>query len=330
LSEVEPTGSVVLLARYPATKCGEIMSDYNIDAIRSLPGQVTISQHLPLSTIKNNIQTWLKKWIEYWPEELTIDILVNNLQCVYIPYWILFATASGNWSASIGKERFHYEVCGSCKGKRGTYATVWHDCTTCSGKGQVKKSYTEWLSQSGIATGSLNGKVYQNTAHELNLRCGKRDYEAEECTLEPPFSSDILVFQMKNKGESKGKQIADNFVRDEVYNDAQQIAPSLGRVKDLRISNISVGETSVRTWLYPIFLGSYNYENKLHLIEIDGITGKHYISVPESVRKKRTRKVMKVAGIIVVIASVMMMFVGVVLAVVYGIWWLGTFYFMWW
>jgi hypothetical protein len=312
------------------------MSDYNVISIKTLPGYVTFSQPIPMATIKNNIKTWLKRWDEFWPKELTIDILMDNLQCVYIPYWILSARASGAWSASIGIKREKYELCGSCKGKRGIYIknvwneTVFSKCGTCNGAGQVKKRYTEWFSQSGVANGSIDGRIYENTVQKIKLRCGKRNVKAKELVLESPFRSDIKIFQMKNVDDNAGLQIAEKLVRDAVYKDARRTASGLGKVRDLRVSHIQVDGVKARKWLYPIFLGSYEYENKLHRIEVDGITGKLHIVVPKSVRAKRTEKIMKIIGIVVAITAILAIIIGGILAVMYVIWWLGSNYLMLW
>jgi hypothetical protein len=312
------------------------MSEYNIDSTHSLPGKITFSQPISFDVIQNNIKIWLKKWEEFWPQQLTIGILTENLQCVFIPYWILYASASGSWSASIGVDKEKNEICWACKGTRGYHRKnvygdpYFSECGVCNGKGQTKKSYTEWYSQAGVANGSINGKIRQNTTQEIKLRCGKRDFSADEIALDVPFTSNIFIFQPKNLGDGAGHQIAERIVQDEVYNDARRTASGLGRVKDLRISQVHVDGLDVRTWLYPVFLGSYIYENKLHQIEIDGVTGKLHIVVPESVKAKRTKKIMKIVGIVLAIVLALAIVIGGVFAVGYGIWWLGSNYFMLW
>jgi heme/copper-type cytochrome/quinol oxidase subunit 4 len=52
---------------------------------------------------------------------------------------------------------------------------------------------------------------------------------------------------------------------------------------------------------------------------VDGVTGNIHVDVPKSVRNKRILNVLKIFAIIIAI-----------MAVVYGIWWLGAEVLNWW
>jgi len=296
----------------------KLPSNYALVPASSLSGTVAITQPISDSQVKDLVQTWVSRQDKFWPSELTTDVLTYNLQCMYAAQWILYANASGTWAASIGVDHERYEICPSCKGKRGVWGKnisnepTFYECGSCSGKGQVKKTFTVWNSQSGIANASLNGRVIENIANDIRIRCGKRDIKANESFLSSPFPSDILVLQPKNTGDAAGQRIAENLVRSEVKRDAQSTASRLGRVRDLQVAYVNVEGVQARTWLYPIFLGTYHFEEALHLVEIDGVTGKLRIDVPKSVRNKRVFNTLKIIAIIIA-----------VIAAAYGIRWLG-------
>ena len=303
----------------------KLPSNYVLVPASSLSGTVTITQPISDSQVKDLVQTWISRQDKFWPSELTTDVLTRNLQCVYAAHWILYAKASGTWAASIGVNHERYEICSSCKGKRGRWGkniygdATFYECGSCGGKGQVRKTFTVWNSQSGVANASLNGRVVENIANDIRIRCGKRDLKANESLLSPPFQSDILVLQPKNTGDVAGQRIAENLVHAEVKRDAQSTASGLGRVRDLQIAYVNVEGVQARTWLYPIFLGIYHFEEALHLVEIDGVTGNLHIDVPKSVRNKRILNALKIIAIITA-----------VIAVVYGIWFLGAEVLNWW
>ena len=303
----------------------KLPSNYVLNSASSLNGTITITQPLSNSQVRDLVKTWVSKQDKFWPPELTNDVLVRNLQCVYAAQWILYAKASATWSASIGIDQERYEICSSCKGARGRWGknvygdATFYECPVCGGKGQVRKTFTKWISQSGVANGTLNGRVVANVANNIRFRCGNRDLKANESPLSTPLPSDILVLQPESVGDLEGRKLADSLVRQAVKQDAQSIASRLGRVRDLQLAYVNVEDVKARTWLYPIFLGVYHFEDASHLVEIDGVTGKPHIDVPKSVRNKRILNVLKILGIIAAI-----------IGAIYGIWWLGAEVLGWW
>ena len=56
----------------------------------------------------------------------------------------------------------------------------------------------------------------------------------------------------------------------------------------------------IRTWLYPIFAGTYEYDSSAHLIEVDGVTGKMHVEVPKRIRNLRTTHWLKIIFIVAI------------------------------
>ena len=299
----------------PASDMKDPLRSIGTSPASSFDGKVSITHPITNSQVRSLVDRWVKGQDDFWPPEITTEFLIKNLRCVYVANWILDATASGNWSASIGTERFQYEICGSCKGKRGIYLKdVWNepyfsDCNTCKGKGQVKKSYIEWSSQSGVVNASLESKVIENISDKISLRCGKRNSKANETPLPQPSPQDIFVLQPNQTDANSGYKKAEILVHELIKRNARSSASKFGKVRDLQIAYVNIENVESRTWLYPIYIGSYDYEEATNVIQIDGITQKLFVEVPQSVKNKRIMRVAKIVGVIAAIALALFLIV---------------------
>lgn len=285
---------------------------YSVIPANSFQGKTTISE--PKADYKKFLQSWVQSQDKHWPQDLlTADFLSKNIKCNYAAHWIVSASASGSWSASIGVDQKRIGICDNCKGKGGWYDMYkeWHNCPTCGTSGRVENTVTLWNSQSGVANGSVNSKVIENVAKDINIRCGKRDFKAEEAMLPIPVPSDIKVFQPNSVDETAGKKIVEDLARNSLNRDADSCASRMGRVRDLRIGYVNIEKVSVRHWLYPIFVGTYEFEGKSHLIQVDGITGKVFVETPPSISSARWNETLKFIGILlgIIIAGFLIFYV---------------------
>ena len=185
--------------------------------------------------------------------------------------------------------------------KTSTVTRYFSDCPNCSGKGQVRKSYTEWFNQSGYANAVLDDALVPNAANGLKFRCGKRDYGASYVTYPSP-PTDAMVFQPEAFDQATGLQTAKNLVYSRLQNNAEVDAGRLGRVRDLRLGNASIEETNAVVWLYPMYVGEYVYAGDSYVLEVDGVTGQLHVDAPASVRKQRNIETLKwvIAGVVIV------------------------------
>jgi hypothetical protein len=217
-------------------------------------------------------------------------------------HWILYGSASGSWSASIGIDRKRNAICGSCHGRgrdNGGYL-----CYRCSGSGQLEKTETEWHSQSGVAKGILNGDVVPNIPESIEIKCGKRDYKAKESPLSTTEHSNIFVLQPKSMGDQAGQSLAKKMVEIETEQDGKYAARSLGHMRNYRAGYIQVESVDARAWLYPIYFATYQYEQEHLWVQLDGITGQVHIDVPKSVKNKRLLQwfiIFSVVGVVILI-----------------------------
>lgn len=267
-----------------------------------------------MEEVKASIASWVEKQDSFWPEELTSDILTQYALLAFAPHWILDGRASGSWSANIGQDRTVYKTCSHCQG-RGEWQGSdlegkprMFNCASCNGTGQTSDTVTDWHSQSGVATGHINGKVLENVANDTPIRCGKREFSAEESWLTEPFPDDILIFEPEAVGNETGLELAEKQLRKVVHDDGYDTASGLGQVRNFKLGYVNIESKEARTWLYPIYVSSYKYGEKEYLIEMDGITGKLHIEIPGTVRAKR---ILKWSAIIAAIVIIGLIFYGI-------------------
>ena len=283
------------------------ITDFKIIPIANVQGPITITKpKLSAVEARHLIDDWVAKQDQFWPNELTGEALATNLQVFYGAHWIMSGSASGSWSASIGFDRTERITCAKCIG-RGTYRdkNMWGDmtdlsCWKCNGKGYDTRTRTDWHSQSGVARGVINQRVVENIASDTEIRCGKRDRSATEYPLSQPYPTDIYVFVPENNDHKAGLALAKDAVLDALQSDANAAASGLGRVRDLRLGYVKVEHLDIRTWLYPIFAGTYEYDSSAHLIEVDGVTGKMHVEVPKRIRNLRTTHWLKIIFIVAI------------------------------
>lgn len=280
--------------------------------------ELILSNPITSTQLKDVINEWVQKQDDFWPLELTTNILFDSLECVYAPFWLINASASGSWSASIGRDYVRYEICSACKGTRGRHGKdIWGDpqfyeCSVCNGSGQQKITYTEWVSQSGVANANIENRILSNINDTNFLKCGKRDFRGNAKVLVPPFPEDIFVLQPQNSSSDSGEKKARDLIHEDIYQNSRKSSSRLGRVRDLQIAYVNIEKAESKTWLYPIFIGKYTYDEKDHIIQVDGVTEKLYIEIPKIVRKKRIQKIAKISGVLFAIfGSFYLLFSGI-------------------
>ena len=177
-----------------------------------------------------------------WPKDLPVETITQNLRCVYLAHWIVTGQGSGQWSALVGEHK---------------------------------------RSASGVATGSVQGRVVENYAklykneEEFHL-LGKRDYTAEESPLDNSTANSIQVIKPESFTLEGGRKAAEDAIESAIWLDGYEVAEkttSDRSVKNFRLGYLSFRNVKFRTWLYPVYMGTYEYKNKERVVKMDGITG---------------------------------------------------------
>lgn len=124
------------------------------------------------------------------------------------------------------------------------------------------------------------------------------------------MAKEISIYEPINADRDAGNRIAEQMIREAVSGNARSAARSLGKVRNLNIAYVNIEALESHVWLYPIFSGNYHFEEVEHMIQIDGVTGKLFIEVPKSVKKKRFLKFAKIAGIVLAAIATLSLLVG--------------------
>lgn len=265
--------------------------------------------------VKQKISEWVDKQGKHWPVELTSDAIINNLNLVHLPYWVLSGQGFANWSASIGVDRQVLKECGTCSG-RGRYTPIYANneqrCDNCAGSGKALATETFWSSQSGFVEASVNNRVRENfDKSKIDLQCGDRNFKINRYWVDDEQKSEIQTIPPHAATERDAMLIAQDTAKDELRLNADDIARGLGYVRNLQLVNIQVNNLESELWFYPLYLGYYSYETEILPVHIDAITGKFWVKTPKKVKSARTKEYLKIAGIIALI-----------IAVIYAILWL--------
>jgi hypothetical protein len=266
--------------------------------------------------IKTKVNEWFNKQDAHWPSALTVDYLLQNLLCVNLPYWLMNAEGSGQWSAQIGREVNVEHKCNTCNGT-GTYYLLTggsQTCTDCGGKGRIIRTETNWTSQSGVCSGGIREEIEENFDLKNNppLRCGKRDFKASTTPLQSRGSQ--LLFLPLNLSQSAAQSVAQEHVERAISRDGDRQASGLGQVRNFRLGLTQIHNLNVSILLYPIYISSYLFEEKTHLIEMDAVTGTLYIQVPDSIKSARFKAILKriapfIAALVVLVLVVALILV---------------------
>lgn len=126
----------------------------NTIAADKFQGNITVSQpEISMEKVRGLVDDWLAKQDRFWPQDLTHDVLLDGIECLYAAHWTLSGAASGNWSASIGVDRKVTEICrsyhgtGRLAGNNVFGRPSGAHCPTCNETGRIQKTVTDWHSQ---------------------------------------------------------------------------------------------------------------------------------------------------------------------------------------
>lgn len=214
-------------------------------------GKVTISEPIALLKAKKFAQNDAKSMVG-WPKDLSKEVVSHNLRCIYLAHWVVSGEGSGQWSALAG--------------------------------GQSKRSV------SGVARDAISGKVIENYAksyedEEKFPLLGKRDFKARETLVDPNKHQEVDVIKPVGSTFEAGRKIAESAVESAVWSDGYDVAKkadSEGSVDKYRLGYLSYSNISFRTWLYPVYVGTYSYKDREYGVKVDGITGQTTIDKPAS------------------------------------------------
>lgn len=266
--------------------------NYQVVSATEIHGKITYSKPKKENEKEILVKEWISKQGKFWPLELSANIILKEHQLIYIPLWILYGKAEGTWSASVGVEHWRYEICNSCSGRGGEYRGTGSDrhfssCWRCSGSGQLKKYYTAWGSQNGVANVEMQGAVVNNFSSDIEFKTGEKDLDAIEEDLSESQVKEMNILKPNQNTSDEGINVAKMELKTRLNKKANLAASNIGKVRNLQVSYINIVNLSSRIWLYPMLIGEYSFEEENLGIQMDMCTGEVFIQTPKSVIIKR-------------------------------------------
>jgi hypothetical protein len=277
-----------------------------------LRGEIFYS--LPVANL-NHMQQKVTEWVgrqgKHWPTALTADFLMQNAQLVHLPYWVLSGRATGQWSAQIGREGTQEFKCNACNGTGVYYLLTGGSqiCTDCGGKGRQIRRVTNWTSQGGLCETSFDHEICENFEKGLRglFHCGK---PATKVARLPSPKPNSLLFTPQEYSEIQGLLHVERMIEKGIARSGDRQASGLGdSVRSLKTVVLSVQAGQAFHWLYPMYVGSYRYEEKTYIVAMDALTGVAHVDTPSSVRNARLQELARrgwpwVAGLAIVLMAV--------------------------
>jgi hypothetical protein len=277
--------------------------------------KVSVSRpQVPNDKVADIGSTWVQKQGKHWPEELTAQTIVANLTLFYLPHWIVNGQGSANWSASVGQDYYVPKQCGRCFGKgivrasensvAGSYDKMEH-CSLCGGSGKEQVKETRYISQGGFVNGTVAGLAFDNLFPNIvELKLKNRNYSAPQELIDKAQTSDYRILKPEQVSAITGRNLAEKTLADTLKSNAHDIASGMGPVRDLQLVNIQTQFVDAHIWLYPILLGTFNFEDEELHVQLDAITFEIQVEIPQSVKNKRMKDMLIYGGIAAAIVAV--------------------------
>jgi len=254
----------------------------------------------------NLVTPWIQKQGKHWPSEITASVIIDNISLIYFAHWVVSGQGEASWSGSVGVYHQVPDRCNRCNG-RGYYTPFYETkeqrCPDCGGTGRGFRQEIFWNSQSGYVNAEVTGRLTQN--YDGELHCGSRDVTAPAKPFDKASVTSYTVYQPQNTTGLDGIDRARVEVIEQLQTDANIMAGRMGdRVRDLVLANIQVTGLKARTWLYPIWLGTYQYDDEELIIQVDGITGEVWADIPKAVKDLRNQEFWGKAAFITIVVII--------------------------
>lgn len=235
--------------------------------------------------LRNAVTKWVESYGSRWPADLSADGVAEAVRLLYLPYWVMNAEATATWYASVGTDS---EVLGHCRKCNGSGKTTpvgeseAAQCDACNGSGNAPTTTTTWTSQSGLAKCRLRKALIDRyDKDQFKLRTGEPDASITGISDAGTSSPEALVLAPAALDDGAAKEALEALVEKALIADAKEAAEQLGsQVKNLKLTNLDVKESSVRLVGYPIYSGTYSHQSRDYDVQMDALTGKFWADAP--------------------------------------------------
>jgi len=242
---------------------------------------------LPFSVTTQVASTALKGWINSrWlaPNNLKVLAQPDKVGSVYIPYWTFDAETYSRYDGERGEHYYqteHYEENGETKSR------------------QVR--YTNWFGTSGAVSRHFDDLYIPATKSLLPDYVKHLNWEFNELVpYEPAYLAGHKA-QTYQVSLEEGFEIFKQDANGIIYNDVRRdIGGDEQRIRDV---NTDYSNVTFKHLLLPVYAGAYRYNNKVFQIVVNGRTGE--------VQGERPYSWLKIAGLVVVILIVLLIFLAI-------------------
>lgn len=219
-----------------------------------LPGAV-----LPFSFKVEKAHQIFKKWVDglWWaPNNLQrASLSPEYTKGLYIPYWTFDAQLASSYSGQRGDYYYVTVTRGSGKNKRTT-----------------QERRTDWSSVSGNVSGFVDDTLIRATKNQsiqipLSVARWKlEDLKTFDTSYLAGYVTEKYTIPLKDghlTATDKAEDIAKNWIRRDIGGDEQRISDM-----DMKLT-----EETFKHILLPLYISSYNYNNKRYNFYVNGQTG---------------------------------------------------------
>ena len=189
---------------------------------------------ITLGLLGTPFKRWAAKQEDTWPDELTVDVLTENIALVYAPYWIIDATGWGEWSAGITRIETLYKLCPQCNGT-GSAAdakppSLTHRCPQCDGLGEIESDTREESTlHRGTCTTERSQKMVANTKDRV------RDWNPSNQAKEPLTDpTGIRVFAPRENDAQAYQNVISSQIEEALIVEAEHHANAWQKIMNLQ------------------------------------------------------------------------------------------------
>lgn len=267
---------------------------------------------LSLDRVTRILRSWLKKQGRAWPSRVTVDTLVDGMDCVFVPYLLASAWVSFHWSGRESRATTREVNCSACHGTGRQSETR---CYHCSGSGRETETYY----REAAVSGSYNNILVDSHLHDaeglgqanLVLRCDEPDIWA---ALAQPIplkdAEEVTVIGATWRGGGEVAAAGNRLIKDALCKKVEHDKA----VHGVTVNHVRYGRRTYAIHLYPLFVNSYEYGRGTYGVQVDGHSGHVWVGAPFSVRTSR---------LVLRISEAVFWFIAIVLGVSYlalGFW----------
>ena len=241
------------------------------------------------------LRSWLKRQGRAWPSRVTVDTLVDGMDCVFVPYLLASAWVSFSWSGKRNIPTTRSVNCSYCHGT-GRRSEVLSgnvhsstSCHHCSGSGRETETYY----RTKTVSGSFKSILVDPHLHDADglgqanfvLKCDEPNIWAaitQRIPLKDAGKVAVIGATWKDGRDvaEAGSKLIESALYEKVEHD------EVG-VYDVKLNDVKYRTRTYTIHLYPLFVNSYEYGRGTYGIQVDGHSGHVWVAAPFSVRTKR-------------------------------------------